>query len=238
MHVDNSAAYLAAYRTSAAYQTQNVSISGSYLEITGGSLNSGQAVGEDGVDISETARELLDRIRDLDVFSIIYPNKDPRQNVKSLSQVQDDFMADFYDFSAAFGAMAGAMGASGSDSFVMGLDGVGGMTVEGSSEAMAAKLQSGFNGNSTMVSRFAVMAARAALVDAGNTVPGFKDAYASDAPGAISDNIAALKERLLGFRTVAGDGTMQYGFMRDFELQYGSTSAAYSAAADAVDAES
>ena len=234
MHVNNNASYLSAYQTSAAMQTQSMKLSGSYLDITGGVNGSYYGNVEDGVDVSETARELLDRIRELDVFSVIYPNRDARQKTKSLSEVEGDFMSDFTDFSSAFGKLSSMMGMSGADSFVMGLDGVGGMTVSGTSEASAAKLQNGFNQNSTMVSRFAVMAARAALVDAGNTVPGFKDAYASDAVGAIGDNIDALKERLLGFRTVAGNGSMQYGFMRDFELEYSQTTASYETTAAEV----
>lgn len=236
MLVNNSASYISAYQTAAAAQTRSVSISGSYLEITGNSSGSLYNI-EDSSDVSETAKELMNRIKELDVFSIIYPNRDARQKTKSLSEVEGDFMSDFNDFSSAFGMMSQMMGISGSDSFVIGLDGAGGMTVSGTSEEMAAKLQSGFNGNSTMVSRFAVMAARAALVDAGNTVDGFKDAYASDAAGAITDNIDALKERLLGFRTVAGGGSMQYGFMRDFGLEYSTTSAQYAAEATEADAK-
>lgn len=229
MLINNSANYISAYQTSASYQTSTLKASGSYLDIVGGA-NGSYAQGADGVDVSETAKELLDRIKKLDVFSIIYPNSDARQKTKSLSEVEGDFLSDFNDFSSAFGKLSGMMGLSGSDSFVMGLDGVGGMTVSGSSESAAAKLQSGLNGNSTMVARYAVMAARAALVDAGNTVPGFKDAYSSDAVGAITDNIDALKERLLGFRTVSGGGSMQYGFMRDFELEITSTGASETSA--------
>ena len=233
MLINDSANYISAYqsahRASASVQTSNVKISGSYLDIVGG-VNGAYALDEDGVDVSETARELLDRIKKLDVFSIIYPNSDARQKTKSLKEVEGDFLADFNDFSKAFGQLSGMMGISGADSFVMGLDGVGGMTVSGTSPGEAAKLQSGFNNNSTMVSRFAVMAAGAALVDAGNTVPGFKDAYSEDAVGAISGNIDALKERLLGFRAVSGGGSMQYGFMRDFELELSSTKVDYASA--------
>lgn len=223
MLVDNSASYIAAYQRSASVQKTSFSLSGSYLEITGGAASSVK----DGVDISETAQELLDRIRNLDVFSIIYPNSDARQKTKSLSQVEGDFMSDFNDFSSTYSKMASMMGLDSSQSFSMGLDGVGGMTVEGTDGSSAAKLQSAFNGNSTMVARFAVMAARAALVDAGNTVDGFKDSYAQDPVAAITSNIDALKERLLGFRTVADGGSMSYGFMRDFEIEYSDTKVDY-----------
>ena len=223
MLVDNSASHIAAYQRSASVQKTNFSVSGSYLEITGGAAGGIR----DGADISEVAKELLDRIRSLDVFSVIYPNSDPRQKTKSLNEVEGDFLGDFYNFSSTYGQMASMMGLDASSSFTMGLDGVGGMTVEGTDSSSASKLQNAFNGNSTMVSRFAVMAARAALVDAGNTVDGFKDGYAQDPVAAITENIDALKERLLGFRTVADGGNMSYGFMRDFEIEFSGTRAEY-----------
>lgn len=235
MSVNNTAYYAAAYQTAAAYQVNHTSlnVSGSYLEITGGVNGSYYGNIEDGVDVSEKARELLERIKELDVFKIIYPDSDPRQKTKTLKEVEGDFMADFNDFAGTFGKMQSMLGFDASSSFTMGLDGTGGMTVAGSDAAMASKVQGAFNGNSVMVSRFAVMAARASLADAGYTVDGFKDAYAEDPVAAIKDNIDALKERLLGFRTVASGGNMQYGFVRDFNLNidYSSVTASYGAAA-------
>lgn len=232
--ITSNSNYLAAYSVSAAYgasasqSTSKFSVSGSYLEITGGLGGSIYDI-EDGLDVSETARELIDRIKNLDVFSCIYPNNDATKKTKSLGEVKNDFMSDFQDFSSYFGTMSQMMGLSGSNSFSMGLNGVGGMTVSGSNEAMAEKLAAGFSGNETLTARFAVMAARAALTDAGSSVPGFKDAYAQDPVAAIQDNIDALKERLLCFRTVAGNGTMQYGFVRDvdMEIEYEETTASY-----------
>lgn len=221
MYVNNNA-----YNASAAYQTTKttVNIKGSYLDITGGAS---AATGvQDGVDLSDQVQEMLDRIKNLDVFKIIYPNSDPRQKTKSLDEVKSDFMADFNDFSGTFGKMSALMGLDSSQSFTMGLNGVGGMTVEGG--VGADKLQSAFNNNSTLVARFAVMAARGSLADAGESVPGFKEAYAQDPVAAIKDNIGALKDLLLGFRTVSNADGMSYGFMRDFELdiEHTTTSAA------------
>ena len=235
MLVDNSASYIAAYAQAASVKTANLNVSGSYLEITGGVNGSYYANAADGVDLTDKARELADRIKSLDVFKIIYPNSDARQKTKSLSEVEGDFLSDFNDFSSTFGKMSSMMGFDASSSFTMGLDGVGGMTVSGSDSSAASKLQGAFTQNSTMVSRFAVMAARASLADAGYTLDGFKDAYAEDPVAAIQDNIDSLKERLLGFRTTASGGNMQYGFIRDFNMniEYSSTSASYAAAAAA-----
>lgn len=225
----------AMYGASASYQTtrSSLNVSGSYLEITGG-LNGSYLNTEDGADISEKARELADRIRELDVFKVIFPDNDARQKTKSLDEVEGDFLSDFNNFAGTWSTMAAMMGIGASQSFTMGLDGEGGMTVQGTDASAASNIQSAFNQNSTMVSRFAVMAARAALADAGDTLDGFQDAYASDPYSAITDNIDALKERLLGFRTVAGEGTMQYGFVRDFNLDidFSSTTVAYGAATD------
>lgn len=233
--------YLNAYSASAAYgagatqATGKLNISGSYLEITGGTSGSIYDT-EDTTDISAKAQEMLDRIKNLDVFSIIYPNSDATKNTKSLGEVKNDFMGDFNDFSSYFGTMSQMMGLSASDSFTMGLNGVGGMTVTGTDSAMAANLQQSLGSNQTFTARFAVMAARAALTDAGSTVPGFKEAYAQDPVGAIQNNIDALKDRLLGFRTVSGGGESQYGFVRDVdvEIEYAEETASYSQTAAAV----
>ena len=237
MQVDASSYYMNAYAASASYRTSNVSVSGSYLEITGGMSALGA---KDGVEVSEMAKKLSERIKELDIFKIIFPNNDARQKTKSLDEVEGDFQADFYDFSSTFSKMSAMMGLDSSQSFTMGLNGVGGMTVDGTDAGMAEKLQGMFNNpaNSTMVSRFAVMAARAALADAGDTVDGFKDSYAKDPVGAIQNNIDALKERLLGFRTQASGGTMNYGFIRSFnmELDYSEYSVNYAAAQEEAEA--
>ncbi|MCL1999901.1 MAG: hypothetical protein FWG74_00565 [Planctomycetes bacterium] len=232
MLVNNFTANIAAYTHAASLQTASagLSVSGSYLEITGGMSALSSLKADDQLDVSEQARELVKRIRELDVFKIIYPDSDVRRKTKSLEEVEADFMADFTGFAGAFGKLSSLMGLGSSDMFTMGLDGVGGMTVTGVNKTLAANLQQAFSNDNTLVSRFAVMAARAALVDAGNTLSGFKNSYAEDPITAIKDNIDALKERLLGFRTQAAGGIMNYGFVREFSLsvEYSVTSAAYS----------
>ena len=225
----------------AAYQSINIqksqsqfSITGSYLEITGNQTTVNAA---DKTDISEMAKELLDRAKNLDVFSCIFPNNDVSKPYKSLDDVENDFFADFNKFSSQFGSMFAGLdlGASG---LTMGLDGKGGVTVEGE-EGAAAKVQSAFNGSGVAVARFAVMAARAALVDARSTVDGFESSYANDPVGAITENIDALKERLLGFRTVADSSGMSYGFVREFSasIQYSETTVSWGAAAAAKETD-
>lgn len=218
------------YAAQSTHSTQATSATGSILEITGNASGSKYDAGSDSVDISSQARALLERSRSLDVFSCIFPNNNVASGqYKSLDTLQSEFMSDFSDFSSAFSSIAGLSGMGAGQSVTMGLDGKGGMTIGGSDEALAAKI--GGAATETMTSRFAVMAARAALVDAGNSLDGFGTQYAQDPVGAIEANIDALKERLLGFRTVASDGEMQYGFMREEEMEYSSTTNTYSVAA-------
>lgn len=222
--VSNAAAYntfsayaaSAAYRSAASGATGKIDAAGAYFEVAGGVSSSRSAsAASDTADISTKAQEMLDRIKKLDIFSLIHPNNDATKGTKTLGEVQSDFMGDFADFSSFFGELSRMTGLSAGESFTMGLDGTGGMTVSGTDAAAAAKLQQGFSANQTMTARFAVMAARAALTDAGSTVDGFAEAYARDPVAAIENNIAALKDRLLGFRTVAGGGEMRYGFVRE-----------------------
>lgn len=229
---------LGAYASNAAYRTQSsakVSSSAQYLEIMGGTSGSTyNTPAADSADISSKAREMLGRVKNLDVFSLIYPDNDATKTTKSLGEVKNDFLGDFNDFSSFFGQMSGMLGLDAGDTFTMGLDGVGGMTVAGTDAGAAAKLQRGFSGNSTLTARFAVMAARAALTDAGATEPGFAEAYADDPVAAIENNIGALKDRLLGFRTVAGGGEMRYGFVRnentETEIEFAAETEKYQAA--------
>lgn len=225
----------------AAYQSFNIqktesqfSISGSYLEITG---NQTTTSGADKTSISDKAKELLDRSKSLDIFSCIFPNNDVSKQYKSLDDVENDFFADFNKFSSQFGSLFGGLdlGAAG---LTMGLDGKGGVNVEGE-EGAANKVQSAFSGSSVAVSRFAVMAARAALVDARSTVDGFDSSYSQDPVKAITDNIDSLKERLLGFRTVADSSGMSYGFVREFSasIQYSETKVSWSSSAATEETE-
>lgn len=219
----NSYGVTSAYGTNS---TTSIKASGSYLDITGGLNGSRYTSGSDSADISSMARELLDRINSLDVFSCIFPDNNPTKGTRSLEGVASDFMADFQSFA---GAMGGLVGDSGS--VIMGLDGKGGMIIEGEDGAVNRVSSSV---NSTTTARFAVMAARAALMDAGSTVNGFADAYASDPYSAIKNNIGALENRLLGFRTKVGGGTAEYGFMRDAEIEYSETTTSYGQSVSSV----
>ena len=198
------------------YQKTNFSFEGSFLEITG-NLATASA---DKTEVSDLAKELAQRAKELDVFSIIFPNRDVRKKAKSLDDVENDFNQDFMNFSDVFGKMAQMMGLGEGESFTMGLNGKGGVDVEGTDASGTSKLQQAFNGNSTMVSRFAVMAARAAITDAAKTADGFKQDYETDPFAAIKDHIDELKERLLGFRVSASNQgkNMEYGFIRDFKF--------------------
>lgn len=231
MTIDSNFAFgsIAAYQRSGSVTTGSMHVSGSYLEITGG-VN-GRYGTEDKAEISAAAREMATRIKELDVFSVIFKDGDVRKRTQSLSEVETDFMNDFNSFAGMFGQVSGMMGIDASESYTIGLNGVGGLTVTGSDGETAENIQKTL-GNQTTVARFAVMAARAALTDAGYSLDGFKEAYADDPYAAIRENIDQLEKRLLGFRTTGAGGSMQYGFIRDFEMEidYSSTTVEYSAA--------
>jgi hypothetical protein len=89
----------------AAQSTGKLSVSSQYLDIMGGTQGS-KYDKQDSASISSTAREMYDRVKNLDVFSLIYPNNDATKKTKSLGDVKNDFMADFNDFSAYFGKMS------------------------------------------------------------------------------------------------------------------------------------
>ena len=185
-------------------------LSGSYLELKGGGASG------DSLAVSAAVRELSERLRELDVFRIILPDSDPRRKAKTLEEVESDFLGDFSSFADAWRGIASSLGLNPSQSFVMGLDGAGGMTAEG--DAMAGQVSGLFNDSPVAVARFAVMAARAAVVDAADTLEGFRSDYESDPFAAVKDHIDGLKERLLGFRVQTGGAEAAYGFMRGLEL--------------------
>ena len=139
------------------------------------------------------------------------------------------------DFASSFNSLFKFLDA-GINGIVMGLNGVGGVNVEGGGN-VGQQVQGLFNKSETTVSRFAVMAARAALVDARNTVDGFESDYANDPVAAIKANIDALKDRLLGFRSVAGAEGMSYGFVREFSatIEYSSTTVSWTSVAAAAE---
>ncbi|MDR1534183.1 MAG: hypothetical protein LBU64_03690 [Planctomycetota bacterium] len=214
----------AAYAGSESLQF-NLKLSVSRLELKGSAAVSGSLAASDSGEISAAAREMAARCRELDVFKVIFPDSDPRRQVKTLAEVQADFQADFNHFAEAFGLVSGQLGLEAGQTLTMGLNGVGGLTVTGEdSSGSADKAENLFNRNQTLVSRFAVMAARAALVDAADTIEGFPGAYASDPFAAIKDNLDQLKQRLLGFRVQAGESQTAYGFLRDFELEIAGSS--------------
>jgi hypothetical protein len=199
----------------------NWKISGSLLDIRGGTSQAQIQAGQDGVDISTAARELANRLRELDAFSVIHPNSDPRRATKTLDEVKSDFLNDFASFAGAFGNLPSLTGRDSGQTFILRLDGVGGLAVDGGDGSAIAEKLGGLFNDDRLTSRFAVMAARAALVDAGETLDGFRNDYAADPFAAIKDNIDALKERLLGFRARIADDGVDYGFRRGFELEIG-----------------
>lgn len=221
--------YWDSHSVSSAYATsyaKSIASTSSLLDTGTEETNDSVTASSDTAEISSLARQLLERINSLDVFSCIYPDNNPTKDAKSLSGINNDFMSDFNSFSSSLNSLIGDSG-----TVTLGLDGKGGMTAEGDDAAVKSVSSSI---TTTATARFAVMAARAALVDAGNTVDGFADAYATDPYAAIQDNIDALGERLLGFRLQAGGGAAQYGFVRGDETVYATAERATDEAADSA----
>lgn len=213
------------------YSVQSTSVSGaaSFFETTGNASGSKYASGTDSASISSSAQELLQRAKNLDVFSCIFPNNNvASSNYKSLSTIQDEFMSDFNSFASSLSSIASLSGMTSADTLSIGLNGTGGLTVDSNNSSLASSTSSALNSGTT-TARFAVMAARAALADAGYTLDGFSSQYSEDPVAAIENNIDELKERLLGFRTVTSGGETAYGFQREEEFEMSETTASYSA---------
>jgi hypothetical protein len=128
---------------------------------------------------------------------------------KTLGQVGNDFFNDFTNLTGVLGNMFRLGGVG--DGLSMRLDGYG-HVLANEDHASADKVNTLFKENSIMVSRFAVMAGRGAIVQAAESVPGFQEAYNEDPPGAIKRYIDDLRDLLFGFRLDYGKNSFTTRF--------------------------
>lgn len=147
----------------------------------------------------------------LDTFRPLYGGQ-RGDGFKSLFEVGQDFAADFKSFTGMLGQALSMAGLGASEPLTFAPDGKGHVRVEGE-HPDAAPANEMFEGNKTMVSRFMVVAARAALMDMG-TDPGFAQAYDQDPAKTIESHEEDLKGRLLGFRLTAFQATFTTSFVR------------------------
>lgn len=170
----------------------------------------------DEVSQSQLISEMLDRIGAIDVFDVIFNDKS-KTRTKTLEEVGADFAEDFANFQSLFNEYMGPLNLDPDKALTMGLDGKGGVKVTQGDAQSAGQVNEVFAKNSVLVSRFAVMAARGAILDAAKTEPGFEEDYKKDAVGAIEKHIGALKDRLLGFRLTAKGNEMSYDYDRNYQ---------------------
>lgn len=164
----------------------------------------------DQVQISGAGLQKYERMRLIDTFSPVYQTDSPRKT-KTLAEVGQDFQADFAGYRDLLGGFLRMAGIDLSEPLTLQPDLKGRINVVGD-HPEADTVNQMFDKNSPLVSRFMVMAARASILDAAETEPGFRRDYEEDAVGAIRNHIDALADRLGGFQLQVG----QDGFDFDF----------------------
>lgn len=167
--------------------------------------------GSDSLDISKGARARSTLAEMLDTTPILFDMGGGRRT-KSLGEVRQDLQENFSSFRENFGGMLQGLAGDFADAggIVLQGDGTGHVDMTTGEGAPVAPNRTTASG--PFVSRFMVMAARASILDAASTEPGFDAAYRADAVGAVHDHIDALAERLLDFRL----GVDENGFRMEF----------------------
>ncbi|MHC4872721.1 MAG: hypothetical protein ACYTFY_12840, partial [Planctomycetota bacterium] len=132
-----------------------------------------------------------------DTFQSILNMGSSKSGTKSIPEISADLAENISWLENSFGSFFDMMNINPADSVSFQLDGVGGVSVKTDSKDMP-KIEQMFQNNPVMVSRYAVAAARASLINAYETDPGFKAGFDYDPRQAIKDNIGLLKDKLLG----------------------------------------
>jgi len=217
--VANAFSNITAYSAAQAYQATpkaNVAQSSTFaaFSMTASVSASTLTIGgrEDTADVSAIARELSIHIREMTLLTAVSLGASGAngRKYKTLDEVAADFNDSLADFKKLFGEFFGAMNLDPTKALTLQLDGKGGVTASGDNPQIEAVNRT-FRQNDVLVNRFAVMAARAAIVNAAETAPGFKSAYESSPPDAIKEYIGELKDRLLGFQMNVAGG-FEWGF--------------------------
>lgn len=219
MNIDAiSSLYSASYSASTSYNNGNGGSSAT-LSFSAYMASATAAVdttdGGSATDAIATFAEIRTRYTQ-DVYELLFPSKANAGSgsYKTLDEVAGDFENDFNQLTGILGQVFQMAGVSFENTISMSLDGVGGITVsqEGGDGDAASTAKSFFSGDNSMVSRFAVMAARGAITQAATSVGGFDAAYQEDPAGAIREYIGDLENLLFGFTLTAGADGMDYHF--------------------------
>ncbi len=164
----------------------------------------------DILDVSDQARDFAQEQRLLDLLAQI-GTTGPRGRVKTLAEVGQDLQADLAAYDTLLGAVFRRLDVQTDEALVLKPDGKGHVLVE-NDHPDARTVDNLYGRNRTLVSRFMVIAARAALLNAAETDPGFRSAYEEDAIAAIEENVPLLKDRLLSFRLRVEKGALSTDF--------------------------
>lgn len=189
-----------------------------YTTSTTSATTSTAAAGEDAATISMDAFRQLRAKTTQDVIELLFPSyretTATSSDYKTLDEVEQDFQTDFDQLASLIGSMFQTAGLGQDNAISLSLDGMGGITAtqNGTHTAESSAASSLFTRNSSTVSQFAVMAARGAIVEAGQSVDGFESAYAEDPAGAIRSYIGDLESLLFGFSMNVGGGNVSYDF--------------------------
>lgn len=168
------------------------------------------ATGTDRVELSALALQRSRETSIVDLFDPAYRSQG-RRKYKTLSEVGQDFQADYAAYQDLLGGVLQTAGIDLSPPLVLQPDLKGSIrTVNDHPEA--ATVNSMFKDGSPLISRFMVMAARASLMDAAASEPGFQADYEENPPAAIRAHIDALEERLGGFQLRVGENGFDFNF--------------------------
>lgn len=131
---------------------------------------------------------------------------------KTIDEVGADLAENYADFENLIGKFFRTADIDTSEEIVLSPDGKGHILERGG-HSQENQINNGFSDNPVFTGRFMIIAARASIVDAAETLSGFSTDYQKDPPGAIREHIDGLKERLLGFQMRIKDGNFTHSFV-------------------------
>ncbi|MBN2712225.1 MAG: hypothetical protein JXR97_07280 [Planctomycetes bacterium] len=165
----------------------------------------------DEVSLSDLALNRYEIMKIIDGSDVLFnqlTSSGETRKTKTLEEVGQDLQEDLAGFQDFFAPVLSALQDSlGAESLTMRLDGKGHVLMGTDSEDVNMRTELG--DNETFAARFAVIAARSAILDAAANEPGFEQDYKEDAVGAIKKHIDALADRLFGYRMTTEDGIIQ-----------------------------
>ncbi len=165
----------------------------------------------DTVDLSGDAVAQYDLMKMMDTSEILFARGGERAT-KTLGEVRQDLQEDFAGFEEMFGGILRRMEQAfgGGEGISMQLDGKGRVLMGVGDEEPSRHTKLG--DTPVFAARFALIAARSALVNLSETDGSFKDDYQTDAIQAVKDHIGSLKDRFLGYKMNVENGEISSDF--------------------------